>query len=133
MVKQSRRSCSGFKEAQRSESEKDQTPFCESFSHPQAKCQLAALVLCYICRFDMKLYISRYGVDVHDFGKSWRSGLAFLAMIKSINPDLVDLRESWSKQPKENIREAFMIAHHSLDVPPLLEPDGKTLLDDVGA
>ncbi|KAM4522750.1 uncharacterized protein clmnb [Odontesthes bonariensis] len=69
---------------------------------------------------------TKYGVDVHDFGKSWRSGLVFLAMIKSINPDLVDLRESLSKQPKENIREAFMIAHHSLDVPPLLEPEDVT-------
>ncbi|XP_034383496.1 calmin [Cyclopterus lumpus] len=64
---------------------------------------------------------SKFGVEVCDFGRSWRSGLAFLAMIKSINPDLVDLRENLTRQPRENIQLAFTIAHHSLDIPPLLE------------
>ncbi|XP_073348508.1 uncharacterized protein clmnb isoform X1 [Pagrus major] len=66
---------------------------------------------------------SKFGVDVHDFGKSWRSGLAFLAMIKSINPALVDLRESMHREPRENLQLAFSIAHHSLEIPPLLEPE----------
>ncbi|XP_075939899.1 uncharacterized protein clmnb [Anarhichas minor] len=66
---------------------------------------------------------SKFGVEVHDFGRSWRSGLAFLAMIKFINPDLVDLRESLSRHPREKIQLAFTIAHHSLDIPPLLEPE----------
>ncbi|XP_037606216.1 uncharacterized protein zgc:100997 isoform X1 [Sebastes umbrosus] len=66
---------------------------------------------------------SKFGVEVQDFGKSWRSGLAFLALIKSINPALVDLRESLSREPRENIQQAFMIAHQSLDIPPLLEPE----------
>uniref|UniRef100_A0A8C7ZFX4 Calmin b n=1 Tax=Oryzias sinensis TaxID=183150 RepID=A0A8C7ZFX4_9TELE len=69
---------------------------------------------------------SKYGVDVHDFGRSWRSGLAFLALIKSINPDLVDLRESLSKPPKENLQQAFTVAHRSLGVPPLLELEDVT-------
>ncbi|CAN9507633.1 unnamed protein product [Ophioblennius macclurei] len=71
-------------------------------------------------------HTSKYGIDVHDFGRSWRSGQAFLGLIKSINPDLVDLRESLSKQPKENIQQAFTIAHQSLDIPPLLEPEDVT-------
>lgn len=62
---------------------------------------------------------------MRDFGKSWRSGLAIVALIKSINPALVDLRESLSREPTENIRLAFEIAHRSLDVPPLLESEGK--------
>uniref|UniRef100_A0A671VFP9 Calmin n=1 Tax=Sparus aurata TaxID=8175 RepID=A0A671VFP9_SPAAU len=66
---------------------------------------------------------SKFGVDMHDFGKSWRSGLAFLAMIKSINPALVDLRESMHREPSENLQLAFSIAHHSLDIAPLLEPE----------
>lgn len=65
-------------------------------------------------------------MEVHDFGKSWRSGLAFLAMIKSINPALVDLRESMSREPRENIQQAFTIAQRNLDIPPLLEPEGKS-------
>ncbi|XP_075994782.1 uncharacterized protein clmnb [Genypterus blacodes] len=65
---------------------------------------------------------SKFGVEVHDFGKSWRSGLAFLALIKSLSPVLVDLRDSLSREPKENVQEAFMIAQHSLGIPPLLEP-----------
>ncbi|XP_055088296.1 interaptin [Periophthalmus magnuspinnatus] len=64
----------------------------------------------------------KFGVDVHDFGRSWRSGLAFLALIKSINPDLVDLRQSFNKDPEENLEQAFRTAHQSLDIPPLLEP-----------
>ncbi|KAM7368208.1 hypothetical protein PAMP_014452 [Pampus punctatissimus] len=71
---------------------------------------------------------SKFGVEIHDFGKSWRSGLAFLAMIKSINPALVSLRESLSREPRENIQQAFTIAHHSLDIPPLLEPEGVNLM-----
>ncbi|GLD59582.1 uncharacterized protein AKAME5_001157300 [Lates japonicus] len=66
---------------------------------------------------------SKFGVEVHDFGRSWRSGLAFLIIIKSINPDLVDLRESLSREPRENIQQAFTIAHHNLDIKPLLEPE----------
>ncbi|XP_054900442.1 calmin [Poeciliopsis prolifica] len=66
---------------------------------------------------------SKYGVDVDDFGASWRSGMAFLALIKSIKPELVDLRQSLSKEPRENLRQAFMLAHQCLDVPPLLEPE----------
>lgn len=57
--------------------------------------------------------------------------MAFLALIKSINPDLVNLRESLSKEPKENLRQAFMLAHQCLDVPPLLEPEGKNQNEDV--
>ncbi|XP_034755317.1 uncharacterized protein zgc:100997 isoform X2 [Etheostoma cragini] len=66
---------------------------------------------------------SKFGVETHDFGKSWRSGLAFLALIKSINPALVDLKESLPREPREKIQLAFMIAHHNLDIPPLLEPE----------
>lgn len=74
-----------------------------------------------------RVMVRRFGVEVQDFGKSWRSGLAFLALIKSINPELVDLREGLSRDPRENIQLAFTVAYRSLDVPPLLEPEGKTV------
>ncbi|XP_029902725.1 calmin [Myripristis murdjan] len=69
---------------------------------------------------------SKFGVEVRDFGKSWRSGLAFLALIKSIDPALVDLRGSLTREPREIIQEAFMIAQHSFGIPPLLEPEDVT-------
>lgn len=68
---------------------------------------------------------SRYGVAVQDFGKSWTSGLAFLAVIKSIDPSLVDMRRALLRTPRENIEEAFRTAHYSLGIPRLLEPEGK--------
>lgn len=66
-------------------------------------------------------------MQVDDFGKSWSSGLAFLALIKSINPTLVDLRESLLREPRENIQQAFTLASRSLGIAPLLEPDGTTV------
>ncbi|XP_055362352.1 uncharacterized protein clmnb isoform X2 [Betta splendens] len=69
---------------------------------------------------------SKFGVEVHDFGKSWRSGLAFLAVIKSINPGLVDLRASLSREPRDNVERAFALAHQHLDIPRLLEPEDVT-------
>lgn len=70
--------------------------------------------------------LRRFGVEVHDFGTSWRSGLAFLALVKSVNPALVDLRASFSREPRENLQQAFAIARCSLEIAPLLEPDGTT-------
>lgn len=67
--------------------------------------------------------IRRFGVEVHDFGNSWRSGLAFLALIKSVNPTLVDLG---SGDLRENLERAFAVARCSLGIAPLLEPDGTT-------
>ncbi|XP_030633880.1 calmin [Chanos chanos] len=69
----------------------------------------------------------KYGVAVQDFGKSWTSGLAFLAVIKSIDPSLVDMRRALLRSPRENIEEAFRTAHYSLGIPRLLEPEDVTL------
>ncbi|XP_016422990.1 calmin [Sinocyclocheilus rhinocerous] len=65
----------------------------------------------------------KYGVAVQDFGKSWTSGLAFLAVIKSIDTSLVDMRRALLRTPRENIEEAFRTAHYSLGIPRLLEPE----------
>lgn len=62
---------------------------------------------------------------VQDFGKSWTSGLAFLAVIKSIDSSLVDMRKALLRTPRENLEDAFRIAHYSLGIPQLLEPEGK--------
>ncbi|XP_062379755.1 calmin [Sardina pilchardus] len=65
----------------------------------------------------------RFGVAVNDFGKSWTSGLAFLAVIKSIDPSLVDMRRALLRTSKENLEEAFRTAHYSLGIARLLEPE----------
>lgn len=61
---------------------------------------------------------------VQDFGKSWTSGLAFLAVIKSIDSSLVDMRKALLRGARENLEEAFRIAHFSLGIPRLLDPEG---------
>ncbi|XP_006003963.1 calmin [Latimeria chalumnae] len=65
----------------------------------------------------------KYGVAVQDFGSSWTSGLAFLAIIKAIDPSLVDIKKALEKSPSENLEDAFRIAHYSLGIPRLLEPE----------
>lgn len=65
----------------------------------------------------------KYGVAVQDFGKSWTSGLAFLAVIKSIDPSLVDMRKALLRTARENLEDAFRIAHYSLGIARLLEPE----------
>nr|XP_029543550.1 calmin-like [Oncorhynchus nerka] len=69
----------------------------------------------------------KYGVAVQDFGKSWTSGLAFLAVIKSIDPSLVDMRRALLRTARENLEDAFRTAHYSLGIPRLLEPEDVTI------
>ncbi|XP_021259287.1 calmin isoform X3 [Numida meleagris] len=65
----------------------------------------------------------KYGVAVQDFASSWRSGLAFLAIIKAIDSTLVDMKHALEKSARENLEDAFSIAQNKLGVPRLLEPE----------
>ncbi|XP_054571715.1 calmin isoform X2 [Eptesicus fuscus] len=65
----------------------------------------------------------KYGVAVQDFAGSWRSGLAFLAVIKAIDPSLVDMKAALEDSMRENLEKAFRIAHDALHIPRLLEPE----------
>ncbi|XP_001375648.1 calmin isoform X1 [Monodelphis domestica] len=65
----------------------------------------------------------KYGVAVQDFAGSWRSGLAFLAIIKAIDPSLVDIKQALENSARENLEKAFSIAHDKLQIPRLLEPE----------
>ncbi|NXU70861.1 CLMN protein, partial [Oreotrochilus melanogaster] len=65
----------------------------------------------------------KYGVAVQDFASSWRSGLAFLAVIKAIDSTLVDMKQALEKSARENLEDAFSIAQYKLGVPRLLEPE----------
>lgn len=65
----------------------------------------------------------KYGVAVQDFAGSWRSGLAFLAVIKAIDPSLVDMKQALQDSMRENLEKAFSIARDALHIPRLLEPE----------
>ncbi|XP_047395156.1 calmin isoform X2 [Sciurus carolinensis] len=65
----------------------------------------------------------KYGVAVQDFTGSWRSGLAFLAVIKAIEPSLVDMKQALEDSARENLEKAFSIAQEALRIPRLLEPE----------
>lgn len=72
------------------------------------------------------LFFTRVGssVKVKDFKSSWRSGVAFHAILCSLRPDLVDMSLTGTRSSLENLKEAFCIAQQELGIPRLLEPEG---------
>uniref|UniRef100_A0A5F9C856 Spectrin repeat containing nuclear envelope protein 1 n=1 Tax=Oryctolagus cuniculus TaxID=9986 RepID=A0A5F9C856_RABIT len=63
------------------------------------------------------------GIEVKDFGRSWRSGVAFHSVIHAIRPELVDLEKVRGRSNRENLEEAFTIAEVQLGIPRLLDPE----------
>uniref|UniRef100_A0A8C6VBQ7 Calponin-homology (CH) domain-containing protein n=1 Tax=Naja naja TaxID=35670 RepID=A0A8C6VBQ7_NAJNA len=63
------------------------------------------------------------GIEVKDFGQSWRSGIAFHSVIHAIRPELVDLEKAKTQSNKKNLEEAFTIAESELGIPRLLDPE----------
>ncbi|XP_073348538.1 calmin-like [Pagrus major] len=68
-------------------------------------------------------------VSVRDFKSSWRSGEAFLAILCSLRPQLVDLSLVRSRSNQENLEEAFHLAERELNIPRLLEPQDVDVKD----
>ncbi len=66
----------------------------------------------------------RLGIEVKDFGPSWRSGVAFHSVILAIRPDLVDMDIVRKRSNRENLEEAFSVAENELGIPRLLDPEG---------
>lgn len=73
-------------------------------------------------------FYRKYGIEVRDFGPSWRDGHAFNAMIHNIQPDLVDLSALPNNPNRVNLERAFSAAENTLGIPRLLDPEGKTLV-----
>jgi len=61
------------------------------------------------------------GVSVTDFSNSWRSGLAFCAIIARFRPELIDFDGLDPENSFENLRKAFSVAEDMLGIPALLE------------
>uniref|UniRef100_A0A8C2JGH1 Calponin-homology (CH) domain-containing protein n=1 Tax=Cyprinus carpio TaxID=7962 RepID=A0A8C2JGH1_CYPCA len=65
----------------------------------------------------------RLGIEVKDFGPSWRSGVAFHSVIHAIRPELVDMDIVRKRSNRENLEEAFSVAENELGIPRLLDPE----------
>lgn len=69
-------------------------------------------------------FFRHHGIEVMDFGPSWRDGVAFQSVVHAIRPDLVDMEVVRRRSNKENLEEAFALAENELGIPRLLDPEG---------
>lgn len=67
-------------------------------------------------------------VNVQNFHLSFKDGLAFCALIHRHRPDLIDYNKLSKDNPLENLNTAFDVAEKYLDIPRMLDPDGKCLV-----
>ena len=72
------------------------------------------------------LLTRKYGIEVKDFGASWRNGVAFNALIHDVKPHMIDMRVVETSTPRENLERAFETAEQHLGIPRLLDPEGLT-------
>ncbi|XP_063803313.1 nesprin-2 isoform X2 [Pseudophryne corroboree] len=68
-------------------------------------------------------------INVTDFKSSWKNGMAFLSIIHSLRPDLVDMEKLLDKSNEERLLDAFRIAEDELKIPRLLEPEDVNVVD----
>uniref|UniRef100_A0A8C1T930 Spectrin repeat containing, nuclear envelope 1a n=1 Tax=Cyprinus carpio TaxID=7962 RepID=A0A8C1T930_CYPCA len=66
---------------------------------------------------------TKLGLDVKDFGPSWRTGVAFHAVIFALQPHLVNMERVWRRPNRDNLEEAFSVAERELGIPRLLDPE----------
>ena len=63
------------------------------------------------------------GIQVRDFGESWRDGIAFLAIIDAIKANLVNLAEMRATTNRTRLETAFQVAETELGIARLLDPE----------
>ena len=71
------------------------------------------------------LMYRKFGVEVRDFGSSWRDGRAFNALIHGLRPELVDMSVLAENSSHANLEHAFTTAEEHLGIPRLLDVEGK--------
>lgn len=65
-------------------------------------------------------------VNVQNFHMSFKDGLAFCALIHRHRPDLIDYDHLSREDPVKNLNLAFDIAEKHLDIPRMLDAEGKS-------
>jgi len=70
----------------------------------------------------------RFGVEVRDFGSSWRDGVAFSALIHGLRPQLVDMSTVAQNSSRANLERAFSAAEEHLGIPRLLDVEGRMVI-----
>ncbi|EZA53954.1 Nesprin-1 [Ooceraea biroi] len=63
------------------------------------------------------------GIQVRDFGESWRDGNAFLAIIDAIKANLVNIAAMREASNKARLETAFQVAEVELGIARLLDPE----------
>ncbi|CAH1403532.1 unnamed protein product [Nezara viridula] len=63
------------------------------------------------------------GLEVRDFGPSWRDGLAFLAIVDAIKKGLIDLSLLRRATNRDRLETAFDLAERELGIARLLDPE----------
>ena len=66
---------------------------------------------------------SDFGIEVKDFGPSWRDGYAFMGLINAIDSNLIDIENYRNASNKSRLYTSFNVAESELGIPKLLDPD----------
>lgn len=74
------------------------------------------------------MFLRYHGIEVKDFGPSWRDGVAFQSVVHAIRPDLVDMDVVRRRSNRQNLEDAFALAENELGIPRLLDPEGALFL-----
>ncbi|CAH1803094.1 unnamed protein product, partial [Owenia fusiformis] len=65
----------------------------------------------------------KIGIEIKNFGQSWRDGMAFNAVVHSIMPDVIDMESLIHKTNLKRLEEAFDAAETHLGIHRLLDPE----------
>lgn len=63
------------------------------------------------------------GIEIKDFGSSWRDGFAFLGIIEAIKSNLVNFEAMRAASNRTRLETAFNIAEKELGIARLLDPE----------
>ncbi|XP_037072795.1 nesprin-1-like [Pollicipes pollicipes] len=64
-----------------------------------------------------------YGIEVGDFGRSWRDGKAFVAIVHCINPTIIDVNATERMPTHDRLDTVFKVAEEDLGIARLLDPE----------